>query len=212
MGNIVGQTDFTQWYSAEAQYYDSLIGVYGADSMDGTGYNNFMHDYYMWAPVLMPDKSMSSYRQQMMQNALNYSANAEAAGTSPKWHLIGPDGDGVFPAFGYTGQIHYIYKNPHKNLEYFACSPTGGLFISHDKGEHWQNAGTDKGIPRCGVSSVVVDAQQSGKWFVVTGHGETAPYRPAWQNAIGVYRTTDAGNTWQNISESNIELNNAVLP
>jgi hypothetical protein len=83
----------------------------------------------------------------------------------------------------------------------FACSPVGGLWKSSDGGNFWTNCGTDKGLPLCGVSSVAIDPENSETtWFVTTGNGEGMANGNTWgQNAVGVWRTTNAGLTWESV-------------
>jgi len=98
------------------------------------------------------------------------------------------------------GQIHYIAIDPNNVNNILVCSPVGGLFRSQDHGGHWSNVGTDKGIPRCGVSSVAYDPNNTpSNWFISTGNSESMPGGMMWQNATGVWRTVNAGVTWENI-------------
>ncbi len=107
----------------------------------------------------------------------------------------------------YTGQIHYIYFANTNNL--FACSPTGGLFMSEDGGDSWYNAGTDKGLPKCGTSSICID--ENGYWYVTTGNGEGFNNHPQWQASIGLYRSKDEGATWKKIGLDNVDAMRKVI-
>jgi len=191
------QTKFFDDFTYYNHYYDSLINVLGADSMQGTGYIQYQRWFDYWAPKLMPDLDYDDYRNNILNYAQNYTppAGNSANGFEPKWHFIGPNDVPPGTEAKGVGQIHYIYRDQLNRL--FACSPVGGLFSSTDEGMTWHNAGTDKGLPRSGVSSVAVDSHNPSIWYVTTGNGESYKNNLTWQQAIGLYRTTDAGATWQ---------------
>lgn len=112
------------------------------------------------------------------------------------WTEIGPLSDGQN---GNTiGRIDYIaFPDPNDPMNIFACSPTGGLFHTTNGGTSWTNAGTDK-LPLCGVSNIAFDDQNSSNiWYIATGMAQN--YSTLAQNSYGVFRTTDAGNTWESI-------------
>ncbi len=198
--NGKAQNYFKQEMQQQQAYYDSVS--VNTDTTEGDGYAKFQKTLFNWGPRLLPDLDYEDYRQNMLNYASNYSAPQNYAGTG-KWHLVGPDGNTTMGA-KYTGQIHYIYfPNSVDTNTLFACSPTGGLFISEDGGDSWQNAGTDKGLPKCGVSSICIDT--NGYWFVTTGNGEGYQNHAQWQASIGLYRSKDQGATWENIG-----LNNAT--
>ncbi|HEY9115262.1 MAG TPA: T9SS type A sorting domain-containing protein [Bacteroidales bacterium] len=185
------QTNFQSDLLRNSQYYDSLISVRGIDSMQGTGYTQYQRWFRYWAPKLLPDKDYSDYQSDLLEYAQQYSAPISSIAGNINWNLVGPDGEGEYMGDKYTGQIHYIYR---KGQTLFACSPVGGLFISNDDGDNWENAGTDKGLPRSGVSSVVVD--KYNYWYVTTGNGESYLGNFIWQQSIGVYRSKDQGASW----------------
>ena len=111
------------------------------------------------------------------------------------WEEIGPTTDPVdYP--NWLGYIGYIaLPDINNNNKIFACSPAGGLFHSTDNGETWQNAGTDKGLPQTGVSSIAFDdSHLDNIWYITTGSGFSYAAFP--QTSIGVYRTVDAGLHW----------------
>ena len=201
MLTLNAQTDFYNDLLQNRHYYDSLISIRGIDSMQGTGYVQYQRWFRYWAPKLMPDEDYDDYQNNILDYAENYSPAGSGNGSNPTWRLIGPnDIPSKVPTTNArgVGQIHYIYKDPfdQSGKTMFACSPVGGLFRSTDDGETWQNAGTDKGLPRSGVSSVVVDSHDPAIWYVTTGNGESYDDHVEWQSSIGLYKTTDAGATW----------------
>ena len=185
-------------------YYNNLIQQNGIDNMEGTGYKHYKRWVDYWEPKLYPDGDFVAYRQKHEQYISDFIIGNASQSNAPftlDWKLIGPDKmpDGSAKWGTGLGQIHYIAFDPNDptNQKIFACSPVGGLWKSIDGGGSWINAGTDKGLPLCGVSSIAIDPQNSNSnWFITTGDAEGLNQN-TWQEAIGLWRTTDAGSTWQ---------------
>jgi hypothetical protein len=76
----------------------------------------------------------------------------------------------------------------------FACSPTGGLFVSIDHGASWQNGGTDQ-LSISGVSSIAVHPEEENTWVISTGDGDDQ-----FMFSDGVWRTTNGGQTYTQIN------------
>ena len=201
-------------------YYDSLIQINGIDNMQGTGYNPYKRWANYWEPILYPSGDFAIERQKLEQYVSDFVSGNAPQSVAPfilDWKLIGPNQmpDGSKEWAKGLGQIHYIAFDPNDptNQKMFACSPAGGLWRSLDGGGTWFNAGTDKGLPLCGVSSIAIDPNNSEtNWFVSTGNGEPLPGRFWAQNAVGVGRTTDGGVNWQIIGlESAWQMRKIIL-
>jgi photosystem II stability/assembly factor-like uncharacterized protein len=64
-----------------------------------------------------------------------------------------------------------------------------GIWVTHDGGEHWRNAGLRD---TWAVATIVIDPKNSQRlWVAAVGN----PYRDS--SARGVYRTDDGGRTWR---------------
>lgn len=123
------------------------------------------------------------------------------------WELLGPTnlpqemnpGGKAIPTYSInrgngTGRINFIYVNPDEEPNVFACSPTGGLFVTWDGGASWECAGTDQ-LPISGVSSVTVNPFDPHNWVIATGDSDDR-----FMFSDGIWRTFDAGKTWENIN------------
>jgi hypothetical protein len=200
-------------------YYDSLLLVNGPDSMQGSGYNPYKRWVDYWEPKVYPHGDFSIERQeheQYVADYLNGETTQNSAGFTLDWDFIGPDKmpEGASTAFKGLGQIHYIAFDPNDPTcdKMFACSPAGGLWRSLDGGNIWFNAGTDKGLPLCGVSSIAIDPENSDThWFVSTGNGDPMPDKSWAQNSIGLGRTIDGGINWEIIGLENIHQMRKVI-
>lgn len=182
--------------------YDSLLQIYGVDSMQGTDYYPNMRWINYWEPLVYPSGDFLvefQKQEQYIAEFLNGDYPTSSTSFELDWQLIGPD---VMPIGGSRymkglGQIHFIAFDPndptYQNL--FACSPVGGLWRSENGGDSWFNAGTDKGLPLCGVSSIAIDPDNSNSWYVSTGDGDGL--NRGWQKSVGVWHTQDEGITWE---------------
>lgn len=141
---VKAQSTFYNDYLQQQSYYDSLILIRGVDSMQGTGCTQYKRWFRYWAPKLLPDRDYDDYQQALLEYANNYTPPPGSMQTgTPSWRLIGPNDMPVGGSNGRgTGQIHYIYFDPHDLTKstLFACSPVGGLFRSTNGGNNWVNA------------------------------------------------------------------------
>lgn len=124
-----------------------------------------------------------------------------------KWECIGPNvrpeelnpGGKAIPAYAVnrgngTGRINYLFVHPTDQQRVWACSPTGGLWYTHNGGKHWHTGGTDQ-LPISGVSSVAVNLQNHKQWIVATGDGDDQ-----FMFSNGIWITSNAGRSYFNIN------------
>jgi hypothetical protein len=182
--------------------YDSLLQVLGPDSMQGTGYYPNQRWIDFWEPLVFPSGDFQVEHTKQQQYISDYISGYypdNSTSFNLNWEIIGPTQmpEGSSAHLKGMGQIHYIAFDPNDPTyqKVFACSPIGGLWKSTDGGANWVNAGTDKGLPLCGVSSIAIDPNNSDSWYISTGDGE-ALNRGGWQKTVGVYHSSDAGITW----------------
>ena len=109
------------------------------------------------------------------------------------WYPIGPPG----------GEVTYIqadYQNPGT---LYAVNPIAGVFKSTDAGDHWFV--TNAGLPVSSdyVGPLVIDPFVPQTLYIGTQDTSTTGGR-------GVYRTTDAGATWQPVCPEGIGVGEIV--
>lgn len=93
-----------------------------------------------------------------------------------------------------SGRVNRLYIDSKNKNRMFAVSPTGGLFISENSGENWENAGTDE-LPISGVAALALHPDKKKTWWITTGDGDGD-----FMFTDGVWRTNDGGKTYENIN------------
>jgi photosystem II stability/assembly factor-like uncharacterized protein len=119
------------------------------------------------------------------------------------WEPLGPQ--------NFAGRILAITVDPNHPNTLYAGAASGGLWKSIDDGAHWNYLST--GMPVLGVSSIVINPDDSNEMFIgtgevygdfdpddvepnqSTGQGYTIRYRRGTYG-IGILKTTDGGLTW----------------
>ncbi|MEO0403634.1 MAG: hypothetical protein AAF193_02060 [Bacteroidota bacterium] len=116
------------------------------------------------------------------------------------WTFVGPNvqpeelnpGSMALPTYAVgrgngTGRINRLVLDPNHPKRLFACSPTGGLFVTRDHGKSWVSGGTD-GLPISGVAAVTPHSKKKKTWFLCTGDSDDN-----FMYSDGVWRTEDEG-------------------
>ncbi len=86
-----------------------------------------------------------------------------------------------------------------------SLDPFGGLGVlkSTDGGENWRTLGKDEGLGNLYVGSLFMDPEDPDILLAATGHNvpEAADehYRKTGSSPLGVYRTTDGGESWTQV-------------
>lgn len=93
-----------------------------------------------------------------------------------------------------TGRIQFIFIDPNNNSNVFACSGSGGLFVTYDKGLSWLSGGTDK-LPVSGVGSFSMHPHDIHTWVISTGDSNNPTVF-----SDGIWITRDSGKSWNNIN------------
>jgi len=131
-----------------------------------------------------------------------------------RWLFLGPEGMPNVLASSNTygvGQANRIAFDPlyngMDNRTVYAASFFGGLWRSFNDGDSWHCVNTDF-LPSTSVADVCINPFDNKMIFVSTGYGDGGIFdarSPNWAHinslfTVGVFRSTDFGETWQNIS------------
>jgi photosystem II stability/assembly factor-like uncharacterized protein len=116
--------------------------------------------------------------------------------STTSWQAMGPHNTG--------GRTLCIAFNPVNGKTIYAGSASGGLWRSYDLGEGTTWHRVETGFPVLGVSSVVIDPNDTNVMYIGTGEvynlagAGDSPVLRAQRGTygIGILKTTDGGSTW----------------
>lgn len=107
---------------------------------------------------------------------------------SLRFRYVGPDGNRTIAVAGEAGNPQVAYVG----------AASGGIFKTSDGGFHWQPVFDE--MDNAAIGALAVSG--SNPRHVWAGTGETFIIRPAHPNGNGVYKSTNAGKTWQHMGLS----------
>ncbi|MDT8412892.1 MAG: T9SS type A sorting domain-containing protein [Vicingaceae bacterium] len=160
---------------------------------------------------------------------INYTSNFSISSSSynPNWISLGPHDDTNLPINNQSGvgQIHRLEFDPNydglTNQTLYATSGFGGLWKSEDDGLNWVSMNTDTQLPISSVSGIAINPLNPNNIFISTGDGDGGFGLRFTNNSgvpnpvptVGVYRTFDGGQTWEDINNgllSNFSLGGII--
>ena len=134
-----------------------------------------------------------SRARKMIERRLKQQASApnkRDAGIA-NWENMGPDNIG--------GRVRAIAINPQNDKEIYIGAAGGGIWKTEDKGASWYNL--DDFLPSLAVTSIVINYDEPNVVYASTGEGQTSTLG---QPGEGIFRTTDGGDTWEQLPGTNI--------
>lgn len=157
----------------------------------GCGWKPFKRNLEFWRKRVLPDGSFpdpnfqfNEYQKFLKQNNKD---NITQGATS--WTNVGPNTSGG----GYAGIGRICCVRVHPNsVTVWAGTPAGGLWKTTDGGGNWLPATDNISIIQSsGVSDIAFNAQNYNTMYIATGDADGGNTQ-----SIGVYKSTDAGVTW----------------
>ena len=93
------------------------------------------------------------------------------------------------------GRVVAVAGHPTEPTVFYFGATSGGVWMSDDAGAYWENI-SDGFFNTAAVGAIAVSASDPNVLYAGTGE---ACIRGNVSHGDGVYRTTDAGKTWQNV-------------
>ncbi len=104
---------------------------------------------------------------------------ASAAGAQAQtWHQVGPSG----------GTVISLSADPNNISKLYLGTADGHVFTSNDEGGHWQLLSRISGSQDDVITHIIVDPRDANRLYASTW--------ALYSNGGGVYRSEDAGHTW----------------
>jgi PKD repeat protein len=180
------------FYEIQAMFEDEWNG---RNVERGSGYKPYKRWEYFMEERVFPSgefppvgQRFTEYNQFMSRKP----SRIETERSNGDWELIGPtswqNAGGWNPGIG---RVNFIAEEPGNQNTIYVGTPAGGLWRSEDAGGSWTPL-TDQ-LPSMGVSGIAIDPSNTNVIYIATGDRDANDY-----NGIGVLKSTDYGQTWQN--------------
>lgn len=189
--------------AAEEYWKDKLKSL--EEREDGEiegGYNQYKRWEWFWEDRLYPSGELRQpdilYKESRKLAALNSrrkSENTLGVTAKPNWQEIGPN---VVPTSntGGAGRVNNVHVIPDFPNLIWAATAGGGAWKSTDGGTSWRCT-TDQ-LPTLGVNDIATAPGNPNIVYLATGDGDgPGGYDQPIAYSIGVLKSTDAGETWQ---------------
>jgi len=165
--------------------------AYWADkdpSVKGSGYKPFKRWESVNEHSLNPDGTVLSTKQrfELWQEVQNRATKADDS----DWYSVGPlahTNTGSWSSG--QGRVNVVAVDPSDANIMYVGAPAGGIWKSEDAGANWEPL--LDGLPSIGVSAIAIDPLDTDIIYIGTGDDDGAD-----TTAIGVWKSTDAGATW----------------
>lgn len=163
-----------------------------------------------WRDRVQTDGSFPNLRAQWLEYQKHFKAGAQSRDNQPTWTNEGPFKN---PNGGYwgMGRTKHVAFHPTDPQTFFVGTPDGGLWKTTDGADNWSPIGD--GLPYLPVSVILIDFQHPDTMYISLGD------KGGWWNwNLGVYRSTDGGNSWTptgldwELSEENVIYNMVMSP
>jgi hypothetical protein len=186
------------FYHVRQKGWDYFNSHSELDTLKGTGFKDLIRWEQFWQDRVYNYGNQDGGSYDIAFDAMNnfvehrgdYFQNAYKENLS--WHFFGPDNLST-QTMGFVSCIDVDQSSSSFDIIY-AGTNASGLFKTTDGGKHWICVTDTIGLPGLGVQDVGLDPNNSSVLYICTG---TTTYGRGYGN--GIYKSCDAGLSWQNI-------------
>ena len=141
--------------------------------------------YYHGAQVLLKTQDMGISWKEVSPDLTRNEISKQGKGGGPYTNeAVGAEN---------YGTLSYVTESPHEKGVIWTASDDGLVQLTRDGGENWINV-TPKNLAECLINAIEVSPHDPATAYIATTRYKFNDYTP------GLYKTTDYGKTWTNIS------------
>jgi photosystem II stability/assembly factor-like uncharacterized protein len=156
----------------------------------GSGYKPFKRWEYFWKYLADTQGNLPSSENILESWKSKHNIAARTPNPTANWISVGPSNVGVYSGrLPGTGRLNAVAADPNNENVWYAGAPAGGIWKSTDAGQSWTNLFDD--FLQIGVSGIAIDPNDSNTIYITTGDDDAAD-----SYSVGVYKSTDGGQTW----------------
>ena len=155
--------------------------------------------WFYWQQFKTDEQGNIRHTKDIYEEAQKFLSNNAARSQAGNWEELGPMYESnIYRGVGRLNCIAFHPTDPNKVM---VGSPSGGVWISKDKGETWQNP--DETLINFGVSSIAYDPNNPNIIYIGTGDVDGSE-----SYGVGVWKSTDGGQSW---SPSNTDIEDIAV-
>ncbi|WP_235843197.1 thrombospondin type 3 repeat-containing protein [Maribacter hydrothermalis] len=156
----------------------------------GSGFKPYKRWENYWSYYLDKDGYLPTSKQLWKSWKNKQATTGKALNPIANWSSIGPfTHDTYSGALSGQGRVNAIAVDPNNTNIWYVGAPAGGIWKTIDNGSSWVNLFDD--FPQIGVSGIAIDPSNSDIIYIATGDDDAAD-----SYSIGVFKSIDAGNSW----------------
>ena len=141
--------------------------------------------FYHGAQVLLKTKDMGLSWEEVSPDLTRNEKDKQGKGGGPYTNeIVGAEN---------YGTLSYVIESPHEKGVIWTGSDDGLVYLTTDGGKNWKNV-TPKGLPECLINAIEVSPHNKATAFIAATRYKFNDLKPY------LYKTTDYGKTWINIS------------
>lgn len=169
----------------------------------GSGFKPLKRWEYYWSHLADIQGNIPTAKQQWESWNSKQNLSGKTPNPTANWLPVGPANVGVFSGrLPGTGRLNVMAVDPGNQNIWYAGAPAGGIWKSTDSGQSWTNLFDN--FLQIGVSGIAIDPNDSNTIYIATGDDDAAD-----SYSIGVYKSTDGGQSWSEtgLNPSNTNVN-----
>ncbi|MCI2227806.1 T9SS type A sorting domain-containing protein [Polaribacter sp. MSW13] len=189
------------------QFSDKKLQSRGKVSkMEHKAYKLFERWAWIWKDRVNPDGTFpkNQVNKKDYLNVLEKNSNTQArsSSTTKPWVQIGPtaivdaNGNDDYPG---PGRVDVVVVHPTNSDIMYVGSTSGGLWKTLDGGTSWAPK-TDH-LAGLGVTDILLDPDNANILYMATGDRDSS-----YISSIGLFKSTDAGETWTLLNNLSFSL------